>query len=522
MPRVARCTLVRLDVPYEQARAAVRRILDDAPRDDHAVVVTIDIALHDNGSTTDAEISATATTEIPFFGWFFVPLVVLARRRAQQHAAAALTAAAAGNTPPPQPSPVFGLPPVAFTHEQATLLATAAAATAVVAFAGALFGQLSGPISDSFHLSDTALTVALALTRVGALLALVPTALADRRGRRTSIMLGVLGSAFACAISAIAPGIAFFTVAQALQRGLLITTATVAAIAVVEEAPEGARAYSTSMLALAGGLGFSLAVVVLPFADLGANGWRIPFALGAATIFLARPIAKRLRETVRYEAVARRKDIARGRLREIVDKRYGRRFIVLAAAAFLTNIFAAPSSQLMNKYLEDVRNFSSTGIAVFRGVTTAVPGLIGLVLGGRLAEQRGRKPVAVIGLAIATITQMIFFTFGGPIIWVMAATSILAAGAGGIALGTLDAELFATEVRSTSNALITTISVFGSGAGFLAAGLLAEPLGNLGRSIALTGLPALAAALILVPLLPESAARNLDDVSPTEEYGPDP
>ena len=196
--------------------------------------------------------------------------------------------------------------------------------------------------------------------------------------------------------------------------------------------------------------------------------------------------------------------------------------MLLAGAAFLTNIFAAPSSQLMNKYLEDVRNFSSTGIAFFRAVTTAVPGLIGLVIGGRLAEARGRRPVAVIGLAIATATQMVFFTFGGPIIWVMAAASILAAGAGGIALGTLDAELFATEVRSTSNALITTISVFGSGVGFLAAGMLARPLGDLGRSIALTGVAALVAALFVVPLLPESAARKLDDVSPTEEYRPDP
>ena len=528
MPRVARPALVQIAAPAATVRDAARTHLGTdaafevppAPDTQPAIAVRLEFA--ERGDTTIVTAQPTGEIDVPFFSWFFRPASALARRRTARYILDALKAAVDGGEPPSPPGPIVLLPPVAFNEEQAVLLATASAAVAVVSFAGALFGQLSSPIRDSFHLSDASLTIALALTRIGALIALIPTALADRRGRRTSIMLGVLGSAFACAISAIAPGIAFFTVAQALQRGLLITTATVAAIAVVEESPEGARAYSTSMLALAGGLGFSLAVVVLPFADLGANGWRIPFALGAATIFLARPIANRLRETVRYEAVAKRKDVARGRVREIVDKRYGRRFIVLAAAAFLTNIFAAPSSQLMNKYLEDVRNFSSTGIAVFRGVTTAVPGLIGLVLGGRLAEQRGRKPVAVIGLAIATLTQMIFFTFGGPIIWVMAATSILAAGAGGIALGTLDAELFATEVRSTSNALITTISVFGSGAGFLAAGLLAQPLGNLGRSIALTGLPALAAALILVPLLPESAARNLDDVSPTEEYGPDP
>ena len=53
----------------------------------------------------------------------------------------------------------------------------------------------------------------------------------------------------------------------------------------------------------------------------------------------------------------------------------------------------------MNKYLTDVRGFSNTGIAVFRTVTTAIPGLVGVLVGGRLAEARGRRPVAAIALA---------------------------------------------------------------------------------------------------------------------------
>ena len=80
---------------------------------------------------------------------------------------------------------------------------------------------------------------------------------------------------------------------------------------------------------------------------------------------------------------------ARGRVREILDARYKRRFALLATIGFLTGLFNAPSSQLMNKYLSDVRDFSNSGIALFRTVTTGVPGLIGLVIGGRLAERYG-------------------------------------------------------------------------------------------------------------------------------------
>jgi MFS family permease len=314
-----------------------------------------------------------------------------------------------------------------------------------------------------------------------------------------------------------------FTFAQMFQRAFINTTAIVAGIAVIEEAPERARAYSASMLALAGGLGFSLAVVVLPLADIGSGGWRAPFVAGALTVLLAPRIARNLAETTRYEAIAARGDIVRGRLRELVDKRYGRRFVLLAIVGFLTNVFSAPSSQLMNKYLSDDRDFSNSGIAGFRAVTTAIPGLIGLIVGGRLAERVGRRPVAVIALLIATLSQMTFFLTGGATLWIASAVSVLTSAAAGIALGTLDVELFPTEVRGTSNAVLLVVTVLGSMTGFALAGALSDPLDGIGRAIAVCGIAALIAAIFFVPRLPETHARMLDDISPSErpdEYGP--
>jgi putative MFS transporter len=181
----------------------------------------------------------------------------------------------------------------------------------------------------------------------------------------------------------------------------------------------------------------------------------------------------------------------------------------------------------MNKYLEDVHEFSNTSIALFRTVTTALPGLIGLLIGGRLAERYGRRPVAASALALATATQMVFFLSSGPTLWFASALSVLMAGAGGIALGTLDAELFPTEVRSTSNAMLSVIAVIGSAGGFGIAGGLSDQLGGLGRSTAITGIGALLVAIFVIPLLPESRAHTLEDISPTHstdpaKYRPDP
>ncbi len=188
---------------------------------------------------TDLTVTSVGDIEIPFFGWFFRPLVAIAHRRSRAFALETIRTALDGRPGPAPPRTVVGLPPVAFTPEQSAFIATAAAATAIVSFAAALFGQLSSPISRSFGASDATIGVAFALTRLGALFALFAIAIADRRGRRRSILVGVVGSAIVCAASAAAPNLAAFTTAQILQRGLVGTTATVAFLAVVEEAPEG-------------------------------------------------------------------------------------------------------------------------------------------------------------------------------------------------------------------------------------------------------------------------------------------
>jgi MFS family permease len=532
MPRVRRLTPARLAAPLESVRAAAIDAPGATALDDHTVRVPVgDQALTEVGVDLVLQAEGTDATvvtmgrygrlDIPFFRWAFRPLVAISQRRAGRYALARLRAELEGAPTPSPPKPVMGLPTATFTDEQSTHLASAAAAVAVVSFASALVGQLGGPISHAFDASDTYWSNALAVTRLGALLAFVGIALADRGGRRRSILIGVAGSAIVCGISAFAPNLYFLIGAQTIQRAFLITTATVATIAVVEEAPEGARAYATSMLALAGGFGFSISVIILPLADIGRQAWRIPFALGTLMILLAPVIGRRLAETSRYEALART-DVDRGRVRDIRERGYGRRFVLLAAVAFLLNIFSAPSSQLANKYLTDVHQYSNSGIALFRTVTTGIPGLFGLLLGGRLAEVRGRRPIAAIALTIATATQMIFFLSGGSLIWVMAATSIVAASTGGIALGTLGVELFPTETRSTSNGLLGVIGVFGSALGFVITALLVSGHpGDLGRAVALCGIGALVASIFLVPLLPESHTQALDDVSPSDGPPPD-
>jgi MFS family permease len=333
--------------------------------------------------------------------------------------------------------------------------------------------------------------------------------------------VAIVGACAANALAGLAPSFEFFTGAQLLTRALVNAALVVAGIAVVEEAPEGARAFSTAMFGIALGAGVALSVLVLPFADLGGNGWRISFFISAATVFVVPVLARHLRETHRYATVAGT-SVRRGRIREVFQHVYGRRFLLLGLAAFLANVFAAPSSQLSNRYLTNAHDFSNSDVALFRTVTLGLPGLIGILLAGRLAETRGRRPVTIIGLLVATGFQMAFFLSDGAALWITPTIAIVAAACGGLALATLDAELFPTETRGTSNGFLLVAGVAGSAVGLVLATQLRDTVGGLGPAIALCGIATLVAAVFVVPRLPETATHDLDAVSPTEEPGERP
>ena len=533
MPNVRRRMLVRLDAPVatveEAARSALgvtgdaggplSAALPTGAADGQLVVsVSGDPAAADGASRSILAVEATSDFSVPFFWWAIGPLIATELRRTARHAAATVEAVIAGRHPPPPPKAVAALPGVGFDPGQAALLSATAFATAIAGFGGGLFGQNSGFIATAFHASDARLGDALAISRAGVLVSLVATAMSDRVGRRRMLLVCVIGVCVTNAASAFAPGLASFTALQILARSFVNSTFTVAAIAAVEEAPEGARAFSTAMLGLAGGFGFSFAVITLPIADQGRQAWRVSFALSAAVLLLIPRLARELTETRRYHAIVSTR-ISRGQLREVLGPTYGRRFVLLAVIALLTSVFNAPSSQLSNRYLQDVRHFSGAGIVVLLAVTTVVPGIVGVVIASRLAERGRRRPLATISLFVATATQMAFFLTGGPSLWITSALATITGAVAGIVLATLGAELFATEVRGTANAFLVGFSVIGSAGGLVLAGQLSRPFGGIGRAIAFCGIASMLAAFI-VPSLPESFGRKLDDLSPSATAEP--
>jgi MFS family permease len=529
MPHVRRSMLITVDAAPDRVGHALVDVLCLAPRADAYAgpivgmpdtTATLTATLQPASAAadrTELRLDAESTIRVPFFTWFLRLQARLGARRALPYAADRLRAALAGTAPPEPPKPLPVVPPVPFTPEQAARLCALSAAALLANFCGGLLSQNADAVTSAFGRSDQALGVALAVARAGVLVSLVAIALADRLGRRRLILATLVGACAANLVAAAAPSFEVFTGAQLFTRALVNSALIVAGIAAVEDAPEGARAFATGMYALALGAGIGLTVVLLPLADLGDYGWRISFALSAATVLLVPVIARHLKETTRYVDIVDRPPRQRGRVREVLDHLYGARFLLLGLAAFLTNLFSAPSSQLTNRYLTHAHAFSNSDVALFRFVTAGVPGIVGVLLASRLAESRGRRPVAVVGLLVATGFQVAFFLAGATwILWLAPTIAIVAAACAALSLGTLDAELFPTEVRGTSNGFLLVSAVAGSAVGLVLATQLKDLVGGLGPGIAICGTASLLAAILVVPRLPETAELMLDDVSPSE------
>jgi MFS family permease len=205
---------------------------------------------------------------------------------------------------------------------------------------------------------------------------------------------------------------------------------------------------------------------------------------------------------------------AGGTRRRRLDLDWGR-FALLAGSGFLWSIFLAPAAQFLNEFLRAERGFSGLQITLFV-LATNTPGGLGIVLGGRLADRRGRRLLAIIGIAGGVgFTVVSYLTWGWPL-W---ASSIVAAIVGSVAIpamGVYGPELFPTGQRGLANGGLQVVSVAGSSAGLLLAGWLGDRFDSLGPAMAVLAVGPMVLIVLVAAFYPETARRELEDLNPSD------
>jgi MFS family permease len=435
--------------------------------------------------------------DLPFFAWLFA----LPTRRELRRL-------------PLRARPPWWAPTEPLDQRAARAVCALCVLSLVSGFLGTLLTQTIAFAGREFGVGSGGQGVALAISRVDAVLAFSAVVLADRLGRRRVMASAAVIAVVATAFGALAPSLPLLIATQVLPRGLTAAMNLIIGVHAAEEVPSHARAWTASVMAMINALGAGMCVATLPLADLGRRGWRLSYV--APLLFLPLVIAavRRLEESRRFLRLRHGGSSPVGAAPRL--RGHGRRLALLAAGGFLLAAFVNPASQLQNTFLADERGFSASRITLFT-LLTGTPAGIGVVIGGRLAE-RSRRIVGATGLIIGTtLTVLAYLAVGWPL-WTLAVVAGIFAAATVPALAVYGPELFPTAVRGRANGVISIVSRAGAVTGLLAAGLLSERLGGLGQAFAVLAAGPLLLGVLVLTLFPETAARELEDLNPEDRY----
>ncbi|MCP5025989.1 MAG: MFS transporter [Actinomycetia bacterium] len=451
--------------------------------------------------------------DTPLAGWLFL---IPVRRLLSQPARS-------GRRPP------WWHPPDRMDQRTAKVMARLALLSIIYGYLGVIISQTLTFAADSFDASDGDQGFVLAAVRIGGLISLWVAFSADRRGRRPLLALASIAGILITAIGAAAPSLLWLGVSQTVARGLATALNLVVGVAAAEEVPAGSRAWAASVLTLCAGLGAGMVLWVLPVADLDPDAWRIVYLIPLIALPLVMRAIQDLPESRRFERTSSRapeqSESTRGRLaRTYAAGRVfsgDRRLILLSSTAFLFSIFASPASQFLNEYLRDEQGFSAARIALYR-LVTATPAGIGIMIGGRLADVRGRRSVGAVALFVGSMASLLIYWTSGPPLWAFSLLGTVVGAAAVPALGVYGEELFPTGRRASSKGIITLIAVMGSAIGVIATGQISDRVGSLAIPITFLAVAPVVVTAMIRFLYPETARLELEHINPEDQLPDDP
>ena len=432
---------------------------------------------------------------IPWFGWLFaLPVRWTLQRRG---------AVRKGGNP-------WWAPPDQLDARQALVLGLLAIASMSAAFTNTLFTQTAQFAADDFGVGDTGFGNAMSIVRAGIIITLPLAVLSDRIGRKKVMQSVAFAAPLISALGAIAPNFPLLVATQAVGRPLGLALDFMIGVVVAEEMPRNSRAYAVSVMAMASGFGAGIAVMALPLADIGDSGWRFVYLVTLIWLVVAVDITRRLPETARFQ-----------RPHVVAPKLDRKRFVTLATVAVFANFFVAPASGFQNRYLEEVRDFDATTIAIFTLVTSTPAGL-GLVIGGKLADVRGRRRLIATAIPVATVLVLLHFIVAGPPMWFAAFGGGFIGGIAWPALAVYRAELFPTGNRGRVAGFLTAAALLGGIVGLQIVGRLLDRGASYGQVIGIVALGQLIVVLTVLLRFPETAHRTLEDLNPEDAEPPPP
>jgi MFS family permease len=396
-------------------------------------------------------------------------------------------------------------PPQRLERRAAEVLATVCALAVVIGYVGSLLSLTMTYAAAEFGASRADQGLALGVVRANVVLALGILALADRRGRRRLILGCAAGAAAFSALGAGAPSLAWLAASQIVAVALTAALLILVGVLTAEEMPAGSRAWALAVLTMSVGLGGGLATGALPLAGLSTGGWRWLYAGALLFVPLVASARRHLPESRRWQRQTGTHPPA--------GRRHTRRLLLLCTGGFLFSLFATPSGQFQNEYLRTERAFTAARISEFSLICGTIGGL-GVLIGGRLADLRGRRLVAAVGAGGGIVTTLALYLARGWPLWAWGIADSILGYAVAPALGVYGPELFPTWQRSRATGVVAVAYAAGGVVGLVTAGALSGHFGTFAPAFAILAVGPALMVVLIVRAYPETAQRSLEELNP--------
>ncbi len=375
------------------------------------------------------------------------------------------------------------------------------------AFVNTLFTQTVAYAADEFDIGNSGQGIGAAIVRWGIVICLPIVAIADRRGRRPMMIATAWAAPIIASLGAFAPSFPFLVATQTVGRPLGLALDILIAVVAVEEMPRNSRAYATGLLAVLSGIGAGTAVASLPLADISESSWRYVYLVTLVWLVVAVALMKWLPESHRFEQ-QKVDESQLQRARAVLRHNIMR----ICSVVFLTNLYIATASIFQNRYLKEDRGYSAALVAVFT-IATSAPASIGLLIGGRIADQRGRRLLGATMVPLGALLLATSFNVSGPLMWGVAIAGGLAFGVSFPAMAVYRGELFPTPVRSLAGGIIMTSALIGGSIGLIGGGQVLDSGIAYGTVMLWLVLGPVIASLIVWFRYPETAHMELEEIS---------
>ena len=167
------------------------------------------------------------------------------------------------------------------------------------------------------------------------------------------------------------------------------------------------------------------------------------------------------------------------------------------------------------RYLRDVRDYSAVMITAFT-LVTGTPAAIGLLIGGRVADARGRRFLSTITFPLGAILLTAAFSTSGQAMWLASVSGGICLGLAYPAMAVYRGEMFPTLHRSFASSVIMTASLIGGSVGLVGAGYFLNRDVTYGTVMSWLAIGPIIAGILVYATFPESAHRELEELNPQD------